>query len=110
MTADGLIDWTTLTAGTTMNLRSIGATIDVPSVTSGGTQTLRAAQDVTFNQITTNGITGDPGDVQRHLGQRGDRRRRNQRQRLDHPDRSDHDHRHDGDGRRRARWRCWRTA
>ena len=63
MLADGLIDWTTLTAGTTMNLRSTGATIDVPSITSGGTQTRRAAQNVTFSQITTNGIVGDPGDV-----------------------------------------------
>ncbi|MCK9919144.1 leukotoxin LktA family filamentous adhesin [Microbacteriaceae bacterium K1510] len=63
LTAGGLIDWATLTAGTTLGVRSTGDTVNLGTVTSGGTQTIRAAQDVTFNRLTSTGITGDAGDV-----------------------------------------------
>lgn len=78
----GLIDWTTLNAGTNIDARAIGAvnlgtttsgtTTEVGSsggavtlwtVTSGGSQTIRAASDVSFAALKTNGISGDVGDV-----------------------------------------------
>jgi hypothetical protein len=44
-------------------VRSSGDSEHFDTATSGGTQTVHAAQDVTFNQITTNGISGDVGDA-----------------------------------------------
>ena len=61
--AAGLIDWTALTAGTTLGVNSTGSSIALVSAQSGGTQTLHARQNVTFNQLTTSGITGDAGNV-----------------------------------------------
>ncbi|MBR1212048.1 leukotoxin LktA family filamentous adhesin [Bradyrhizobium sp. JYMT SZCCT0180] len=61
--AAGLIDWTALTAGTTLGVNSTGSSIMLASAQSGGTQTLHARQNVTFNQLTTSGITGDAGNV-----------------------------------------------
>ena len=61
--AGGLIDWTTLNAGTQTNVRSTAAGVNLGTATSGGSQTVRAAQDVNFNRLTTNGVTGDVGDV-----------------------------------------------
>jgi len=63
LTGAGLIDWTTIVAGTTVSVRSTGDNVNFDTATSGGTQTIRAANNVTFNQITTNGIAGDVGDV-----------------------------------------------
>lgn len=59
----GLIDWTTLNAGTTISVRSTADAVNLGTATSGGSQTIRAAQGVTFGQLTTNGITGDVGDI-----------------------------------------------
>jgi hypothetical protein len=61
--AGGLIDWTSLNAGTQINVRSTGAAITLGTATSGGSQTIRGAQDVNFATLTTTGITGDVGDV-----------------------------------------------
>ncbi|MBR1196473.1 leukotoxin LktA family filamentous adhesin [Bradyrhizobium sp. AUGA SZCCT0158] len=61
--AAGLIDWTALTAGTTLGVNSTGSSIALASAQSGGTQTLHARQNVTFNQLTTSGIAGDAGNV-----------------------------------------------
>ncbi|MBR1143695.1 leukotoxin LktA family filamentous adhesin [Bradyrhizobium sp. AUGA SZCCT0431] len=63
LVASGLIDWTNLTAGTTLGVNSTGSSITLASAQSGGTQTLHARQNVTFNQLTTSGITGDAGNV-----------------------------------------------
>ncbi|MBR1266082.1 leukotoxin LktA family filamentous adhesin [Bradyrhizobium sp. AUGA SZCCT0222] len=61
--AAGLIDWTALTAGTTLGVNSTGSSIALKTAQSGGTQTLHARQNVTFDQLTTSGITGDAGNV-----------------------------------------------
>ncbi len=61
--AGGLIDWNTINAGTTVDIHSTGGNVNFGSAISGGTQTIRAAQDLTFTTITTTGITGDVGDV-----------------------------------------------
>ncbi|MDP1582086.1 MAG: hypothetical protein Q8M18_01530, partial [Bradyrhizobium sp.] len=61
--AGGLIDWATLNAGTTISVRSTADAVNIGTATSGGSQTIRAAQDVTFGTLTTSGITGDVGDV-----------------------------------------------
>jgi hypothetical protein len=54
----------TVTAGTTVNLTSTGGSLTVGSVTSGGTQTIHANDNVTFNELTTTGIAGgDVGDI-----------------------------------------------
>jgi filamentous hemagglutinin family protein len=63
LSANGLIDWATLNAGTQINVRSTGAGVNLGTATSGGTQTIRAAQDVAFTTLTTNGVTGDVGDI-----------------------------------------------
>jgi hypothetical protein len=63
LAAGGLIDWTTLNAGTQINVRSTAGAINLGTTTSGGSQTIRAAQDVTFAQLTTTGIPSDQGDV-----------------------------------------------
>jgi len=63
LTANGLIDWTALTAGTTFGATSTTDAITLATASSGGTQTLHANQNVTFNQLTTTGIPGDGGNV-----------------------------------------------
>jgi hypothetical protein len=63
LVAVGLIDWTTLTAGTTLGIHSTASSINLASAQSGGKQTLHARQNVTFNQLTTSGIAGDAGNV-----------------------------------------------
>ncbi|MBS0536807.1 MAG: leukotoxin LktA family filamentous adhesin [Proteobacteria bacterium] len=63
LTASGLIDWTMVTAGAAVNARSTADNITFGTVTSGGTQTIRADQNVVFNRLTTTGIPGDLGDI-----------------------------------------------
>ncbi|MCD0419854.1 leukotoxin LktA family filamentous adhesin [Rubrivivax sp. JA1024] len=64
LTAAGLLNWTSLTAATTLGARSTAGALQLGSTSSGGTQTLRAANDVTFSRLTTNGISGgDLGDI-----------------------------------------------
>jgi hypothetical protein len=59
----GVIDWATLDAGKQIDIRSTGAGVTLGTATSGGSQTIRAAQDVNFNRLATSGTTGDAGDV-----------------------------------------------
>jgi hypothetical protein len=63
LNAGGLIDWPTVSAGTTIDIHSTGDSVSLDTATSGGSQTIHAAQDVNFTTLTTNGITGDAGDV-----------------------------------------------
>ena len=63
LVAGGLIDWTTLTAGTTLGINSTGSSITLKTAQSGGSQTLHANQNVTFNTLTATGITGDTGSI-----------------------------------------------
>jgi len=63
LNATGLIDWTTLNAGTQIGIRSTAGAVTLDTATSGGTQTIRGAQDVNFATLTTTGITGDAGNV-----------------------------------------------
>ncbi|MFA6266996.1 MAG: hypothetical protein WC670_14935 [Pseudolabrys sp.] len=63
LTAGGLIDWSTVSAGTSEDIHSTGDSVNLGTTTSGGTQTIRAASNVNFGTLTTNGITGDVGDV-----------------------------------------------
>ncbi|WP_148287864.1 hypothetical protein [Rhodopseudomonas sp. B29] len=64
LTAGDLIDWTSLTAGTTLGARSTAGALQLGTTSSGGTQTLRAANDVTFTRLAATGIPGgDAGDI-----------------------------------------------
>lgn len=62
LNAGGLIQWNTLSAGTTLGATSSGGAIVLGTATSNGTQTLKAYTDLSFTQLTTYGITGTPGD------------------------------------------------
>ncbi|MBS0246213.1 MAG: hypothetical protein JSR61_06300 [Proteobacteria bacterium] len=46
-----------------MNARSTADSINLGTVTSGGTQTIHADQNVAFTRLTTTGIPGDLGDI-----------------------------------------------
>jgi len=59
LSGSGLIDWATLNAGTTINVRSTAGAVDLGIATSGGTQTIRAAQDVTFTTLAATGTAAD---------------------------------------------------
>ena len=63
LTAGGTLDWSSIQAGTTVQAHSTGGSATFGTVVSGGTQTLRAANDLVFTQLTTTGIAGDAGDV-----------------------------------------------
>ncbi len=61
--ATGAIGLTIVTTGTTFDATSSGSTIALGTATSGGTQTVRARDDIAFTTLRTTGISGDPGDV-----------------------------------------------
>ncbi|MGY3279263.1 hypothetical protein ACVJ5M_006860 [Bradyrhizobium sp. S3.7.6] len=63
LTATGPIDWNTLNAGTTLGATASQGSITFKTAQSGGTQTIRAHDNVTFNALTTTGITGDAGSI-----------------------------------------------
>jgi hypothetical protein len=63
LAAGGLIHWNNLTAGTTLGATSSAGGITFGTAQSGGSQTLLAHTDIIFSQLTTTGISGDPGDV-----------------------------------------------
>ena len=58
-----VIDWNNLQVATTLGITATTGTLTVGTATSGGTQTLTAADNIVFNQLTTTGIVGDVGDV-----------------------------------------------
>ena len=61
--AGGLIRWNNITAGKTVTADTAGGSIAFGTVASGGTQNLRAFNDITFTRLTTTGTQNDPGDV-----------------------------------------------
>ncbi|MCD9105786.1 leukotoxin LktA family filamentous adhesin [Bradyrhizobium japonicum] len=63
LTATGPIDWNTLNVGTTLGATASQGSINFKTAQSGATQTIRAHDNVTFNALTTTGITGDAGSI-----------------------------------------------
>lgn len=63
VTSVGAINLATVSTGTTLAVTSTASTVTLGTATSGGTQTLRAVNDITFAQLTTTGVGADPGDV-----------------------------------------------
>jgi hypothetical protein len=63
LTGGGLVDWMTVVAGTTFNARSTGASINLGTAASGGSQTIHANDNVVFRQLAATGITGDVADI-----------------------------------------------
>ncbi|EJN11737.1 hypothetical protein PMI42_04907, partial [Bradyrhizobium sp. YR681] len=63
LTATGPIDWNTLNTGTTLGATASQGSITFQTAQSGGTQTIRAHDNVTFNALTTTGIAGDAGSI-----------------------------------------------
>ncbi|MCS3760549.1 leukotoxin LktA family filamentous adhesin [Bradyrhizobium centrosematis] len=59
----GPINWNTLNAGTTLDVTAGQGSIMVQTAQSGGTQTIHARDDVTFNALTTMGVNGDAGSI-----------------------------------------------
>jgi hypothetical protein len=59
----GLVDWTSLTAATTLGVTSTADSITFQTAQSGGAQTIHAHDNVTFNALTATGITGDAGSI-----------------------------------------------
>ncbi|PIT02591.1 hypothetical protein TSA1_18875 [Bradyrhizobium nitroreducens] len=59
----GPINWNVLNAGTTLGATAGQGSITFQTAQSGGTQTLRARDNVTFNALTTTGINGDAGNI-----------------------------------------------
>ncbi|WP_245502187.1 leukotoxin LktA family filamentous adhesin [Bradyrhizobium betae] len=63
LTAAGPINWNTLNVGTTLGATSGQGSITFQTAQSGGTQTIHAHDNVTFNALSTTGINGDVGNV-----------------------------------------------
>jgi len=63
ITGGGLVDWTSLTTATTLGVTSTADSIILATAGSGGSQSIRASQNVTFNSLTTTGINGDVGNI-----------------------------------------------
>ncbi|PDT90960.1 leukotoxin LktA family filamentous adhesin [Bradyrhizobium sp. Y36] len=59
----GPINWNVLSAGTTLGAAAGQGSITVQTAQSGGTQTIHARDNVTFNGLTTTGINGDAGSI-----------------------------------------------
>ncbi|MBR0770812.1 leukotoxin LktA family filamentous adhesin, partial [Bradyrhizobium diazoefficiens] len=59
----GPINWNTLNVGTTLGLTAGQGSIMIQTAQSGGTQTIHARDDVTFNALTTMGVNGDAGSI-----------------------------------------------
>jgi hypothetical protein len=68
MTGGQAVAWNALQAGTTIAVTSTGSTVTLDTTNSGGTQTLRANDNVAFDQLTTTGIGGDAGNVDVNAG------------------------------------------
>jgi len=63
ISGSGLVDWTSLTSGTTLGVTSTAGSITLATASSGGSQTIQANQNVTFNALATTGINGDLGNI-----------------------------------------------
>ncbi|MBR0816923.1 leukotoxin LktA family filamentous adhesin [Bradyrhizobium liaoningense] len=63
LTASGPVNWNVLNVGTTLGVTSGQGSISFQTAQSGGTQTIHAHDNVTFNALTTTGINGDAGSI-----------------------------------------------
>ncbi|MET3614016.1 hypothetical protein ABID16_002353, partial [Rhizobium aquaticum] len=55
----GRIDWSNLSAATTIVATASGSTLTIGSATSGGSQTLHSKNNLTYTNLKTTGIAGD---------------------------------------------------
>ncbi|WP_430642627.1 beta strand repeat-containing protein, partial [Bradyrhizobium japonicum] len=63
LTASGPVNWNVLNVGTTLGVTSGQGSITLQTAQSGGTQTIHARDNVTFNALTATGINGDAGSI-----------------------------------------------
>ncbi|WP_441235065.1 leukotoxin LktA family filamentous adhesin [Bradyrhizobium sp. 930_D9_N1_4] len=63
LTASGPINWNALNVGTTLGATASQGSITFQTAQSGGTQTIHARDNVTFNALTATGISGDVGNI-----------------------------------------------
>jgi len=63
LTAGGPINWNVLNVGTTLGVTASQGSITFQTAQSGGTQTIHAHDNVTFNALTATGINGDAGSI-----------------------------------------------
>jgi hypothetical protein len=63
LTAAGPINWNVLDVGTTLGATAGQGSITFQTAQSGGTQTIHAHDNVTFNALTATGISGDAGSI-----------------------------------------------
>lgn len=63
LTAGGYVNWNVLNVGTTLGATAGQGSITFKTAQSGGTQTIHARDNVTFNALTATGITGDAGSI-----------------------------------------------
>ncbi|WP_456617783.1 leukotoxin LktA family filamentous adhesin [Bradyrhizobium sp. P5_C12] len=63
LTASGPINWNVLNVGTTLGATASQGSITFQTAQSGGTQTIHARDNVTFNALTATGINGDAGSI-----------------------------------------------
>ncbi|GMO97067.1 leukotoxin LktA family filamentous adhesin [Bradyrhizobium sp. TM239] len=59
----GPLDWNVLNVGTTLGATAGQGSITFQTAQSGGTQTIHAHDNVTFNALTATGINGDAGSI-----------------------------------------------
>ena len=59
----GPINWNVLNVGTTLGATAGQGSITLQTAQSGGTQTIHAHDNVTFNALTATGINGDAGSI-----------------------------------------------
>jgi hypothetical protein len=63
LTSGGPINWNTLNVATTLDATASQGSITFKTAQSGGTETIHAHDNVTFNALTATGITGDAGSI-----------------------------------------------
>ncbi|MBR0688118.1 leukotoxin LktA family filamentous adhesin [Bradyrhizobium manausense] len=63
LTAGGSVNWNVLNVATTLGMTAGQGSITFQTAQSGGTQTIHAHDNVTFNVLTTTGINGDAGNI-----------------------------------------------
>ncbi|MCK1716641.1 leukotoxin LktA family filamentous adhesin [Bradyrhizobium sp. 141] len=63
LTAGGPVNWNTLNVGTSLGAIAGQGSITLQTAQSGGTQTIHARDNVTFNALTATGINGGAGSI-----------------------------------------------
>jgi hypothetical protein len=63
LTAGGPINWNVLNVGTTLDATAGQGSITFQTAQSGGTQSVHAHDNVTFNALTATGMNGDAGSI-----------------------------------------------